>query len=114
MSSARSTVYRVELSARAESDMQSIYDEIGANHSEASIRWYNRLESLVLSLNRLPGRGTLTREDRTFRHLLFGNKPHVYRVIYLWTLRPRPSSLCTFGTEHKTISEPKKILGSEE
>ncbi len=82
MSSARSVEYHVELSSRAEFDLASTYTEINAEHSDASYRWYNGLEVAVMSLTTLPNRGIRTREDRRLRQLLYGNKPHIYRVIY--------------------------------
>jgi len=74
--------YRVEVSSRAEFDLASIYTEINAEHSEAAYRWFNGLEATVFSLVTMPYRGTRTREDRKLRQLLYGNKPHIYRVIY--------------------------------
>jgi toxin ParE1/3/4 len=82
MSSAKSIAYRVELAERAILDLESIYSEIDAENSPPARRWYNGLEELVLSLDRLPDRGTRTEEDRKLRQLLYGNKPHIYRIIY--------------------------------
>ncbi len=36
----------------------------------------------ILSLEQTPNRCPTTFESRNLRHLLYGNKPHVYRVIY--------------------------------
>jgi plasmid stabilization system protein ParE len=81
--------YHVELSRRAESDLASIYTETNAEQSEARYRWYNGLEATVLSLVTMPYRGTRTREDRKLRQLLYGNKPHICRVIYSVNQRSR-------------------------
>ena len=40
------------------------------------------LEDSVRSLRDIPYRCPVTPEDDGLRHLLFGHKPHVYRVIY--------------------------------
>jgi mRNA-degrading endonuclease RelE of RelBE toxin-antitoxin system len=40
------------------------------------------LEETILSLDRLPDRGVRPPEDASLRQLLYGNKPHVYRILY--------------------------------
>jgi toxin ParE1/3/4 len=67
---------------RAERDLDLLYEAIGAEQLEAALRWYRRLKHAILSLERSPLRCPLTPEDKRFRHLLYGRKPHVYRVIY--------------------------------
>jgi hypothetical protein len=44
--------------------------------------WFNGLEVLIYSLEEHPNRGAITPESKKLRHLLCGNKPHIYRVIY--------------------------------
>jgi toxin ParE1/3/4 len=78
----RSTAYRVELTARASRDLRHIYRRIHADDSEQAFAWFNGLETMVYSLEEHPARGAITPESRQFRHLLYGNKPHVYRIIY--------------------------------
>jgi plasmid stabilization system protein ParE len=82
MSSEQSTEYRVELAVNAVIDLDAIYERINAENSLAAADWYNGLEELVFSLNRLPHRGKRTQEDKSLRQVLYGNKPYVYRVIY--------------------------------
>jgi len=86
MRSARSTVYAVELTRRAARDLDYLYSWIKADESIAAARWYNRIEKAVYSLERFPSRCPVAPEsDKTnlrLRHLLFGKKPHVYRIIY--------------------------------
>ncbi|MEO6802498.1 MAG: type II toxin-antitoxin system RelE/ParE family toxin [Granulicella sp.] len=82
MSSAKSTAYHVELAERAMLDLESIYAEIDAENSPAALRWYVGLEEIIFSLDQLPDRGTRTEEDRKLRQLLYGSKPHIYRIIY--------------------------------
>jgi plasmid stabilization system protein ParE len=74
--------YLVRLSARAERDFASLYEEIDAEHSDAALEWYRGLKEAILSLSEHPKRCPRTPEDARLRHLLYGNQPHVYRVIY--------------------------------
>ena len=78
--------YRVELTARAARDLELIYLEKDAAESQAAARWYNRLEEVVSALGRYPYRCPAAPESRKMKrklwHLLYGKKPHVYRVIY--------------------------------
>lgn len=74
--------YRVELTARAGRDLRSIYARIHAVDSEPAFAWFNGLETLVYSLDELPNRGAATPENKQLRQLLYGDKPHVYRIVY--------------------------------
>jgi toxin ParE1/3/4 len=89
--------FLVELTARAERDLAAIYEHIHAESSEHAFEWFNGLEAAILSLAIQPERGMRTPENRALRQLLYGNKPHVYRVIYrigrraarVWVLQVR-------------------------
>jgi len=59
-----------------------LYDDVNAAGSASARTWYISLKRSILSLEELPRRCAATPENRRFRHLLYGNKPHVYRVIY--------------------------------
>ena len=74
--------YLVELTARAERDLGAIYEYIHAESSEHAFEWFNGLEAAILSLASQPERGMRTPENPALRQLLYGNKRHVYRVIY--------------------------------
>ena len=78
--------YRVELADRAVRDLELHYLEKNAVESRAAARWYNRLEDAVSALGTYPYRCPVAPEGRKMkrklRHLLYGKKPHVYRVIY--------------------------------
>jgi len=78
--------YRVELSRRATRDLAHLYAFIDASRSAAAARWYNGLEKAVYTLECFPHRCPVAPEakkaGRQLRHLLYGKKPHVYRVIY--------------------------------
>lgn len=74
--------YRVELTARARRDLERLYRAINAASSELARIWFNGLEAAVLSLDQHPARCPVTPENPGLRHLLYGRKGHVYRIIY--------------------------------
>lgn len=74
--------YTVRIAARAERDLDLLYGKIHAFESGAAREWYQGLKQAVLSLSELPRRCPVTRENSKLRHLLYGGKPHSYRIIY--------------------------------
>jgi plasmid stabilization system protein ParE len=74
--------YEVSISSRAERDLTQLYDDINAQSSAAAKRWYVGLKHSILTLEEFPKRCAVTPENLKFRHLLYGDKPHIYRVIY--------------------------------
>jgi len=78
--------YLVEFAERAIRDLEFLYRENNAAESIAAARWYNGLEKAVQTLGANPRRCAVAPESRTLgrklRHLLYGRKPHTYRVIY--------------------------------
>jgi toxin ParE1/3/4 len=74
--------YHVELSKRAVLDLKRIFDFIDAAESRAAAKWFNGLEDVIATLATFPDRGMLTDYDQKLRSLLYGNKPHVYRILY--------------------------------
>ena len=83
MSSKRHVACLVNLAARAQRDLASLYDEIDAGNSDAARRWYAGLKEAILDLEAHPYFWPVTHETRRLRHFLYGRKPHsVYRVIY--------------------------------
>lgn len=78
--------YLVEFAARAVRDLEILYLEKNAAESRAAARWYNGLEQAVYALalhpHRCPVAPEARRAKRKLRHLLYGKKPHVYRVLY--------------------------------
>jgi toxin ParE1/3/4 len=78
--------YLVEFATRAARDLEILYVEKNAAESHAAARWYNGLEQAVDALatypNRCPVAPEARRAKRKLRNLLYGKKPHVYRVIY--------------------------------
>jgi toxin ParE1/3/4 len=74
--------YHVELTERASRDLRRIFRHINAASSPQASTWFNELEAAILSLDRHPERTPVTPENRALRHLLFGKKPNVYRIIF--------------------------------
>ncbi len=87
--SKRNVAFLVKITDRAERDLDFLYEAIGAEQSDAALKWYLELTTAILSLEHNPLRCPVTPEDRRFRHLLYGRKPHVYRVIYRVLAAPR-------------------------
>jgi toxin ParE1/3/4 len=79
--------FRVEITEEAEHDAKAILDWlISEEAGEAGLRWFQRLKEAIASLDIFPGRCPLAPENKDFpfevRHLLYGRRPHVYRVIF--------------------------------
>jgi toxin ParE1/3/4 len=74
--------YLANLTARAERDLALLYRHINAEDSAAALKWYRGFKEAVLSLEEQPNRCPVVPESNKFRHLLYGNKPHIYRAIY--------------------------------
>jgi toxin ParE1/3/4 len=78
--------YAVNLSRRAERDLLELFEYIDSSNSAVARRWFNGLEQAIYSLERFPRRAPRVPEarklGRPLRHLLYGGKPDVYRVLY--------------------------------
>jgi plasmid stabilization system protein ParE len=81
--------YRVELTARASRNLRRTFRLINAEGSPQAFAWFNALEAAILSLDQHPERCPATSENKRLRHLLFGSKPNVYRVIFAIEERAR-------------------------
>jgi len=74
--------YVVKITARAERDLALLFARIHAEHSAAALKWYRGLKASILGLETQPNRWPVTHERASLRHLLYGRKPDVYRVVY--------------------------------
>lgn len=79
--------FRVEISAQAERDAEEILDWLLSQHAgDAGIRWFLAMEEAIASLAEFPKRCSLAPENARFpfevRQLLYGNKPHIYRILF--------------------------------
>jgi plasmid stabilization system protein ParE len=74
--------YLVNISVRAQRDLVHVYRRINADDSAAALKWYRGFKQAILSLEEQPNRCPVTPENDKLRHLLYGNKPHIYRAIF--------------------------------
>lgn len=74
--------YVVRLMPRAKCDLRLLFEYIHAGESAAAFRWYEGLRREILTLEETPNRCPFAPESRRIRHLLYGRRPHIYRVIY--------------------------------
>ena len=79
-------IFRVRLLASAQADAAALYERITEAAPIRGPIWYHRLITTIERLQHSPRRCALAPEsDRValeVRHLLFGRKPHVYRVLF--------------------------------
>ena len=74
--------FKVEMTPRATRNVRAIYSRINAAKSLPAKAWYRGLRDIIFSLDQTPERGVRTPETPALRQLLYGNKPHIYRIIY--------------------------------
>ena len=74
--------YLVNLTDRATRDLDIIYVFINVPASEGAARWFSRLHRTISSLATAPHMGKVTREDKDAREVIYGKKPHLYRILY--------------------------------
>src|SRR3954454_6271204 len=74
--------YSVSFTVRAQRDPAILFEIIHADDSAAAGKWYRGLKHAILRLEDSPNRCPQTAESQKLRHLLYGRKPHVYRVIF--------------------------------
>ncbi|HZL25815.1 MAG TPA: type II toxin-antitoxin system RelE/ParE family toxin [Acidobacteriaceae bacterium] len=75
-------VYLVNLTDRAARDLDIIYGFINVPGSAGAARWFSRLQSTISLLAAAPHMGKVTREDKAVREVIYGKKPHQYRILY--------------------------------
>src|SRR5437867_10778086 len=79
--------FRVEISAKAEHDAEAILDWLLTQHpGQAGIDWFLALDDAFASLAEFPERCAVAPENTLFpfevRQLLYGRKPHLYRILF--------------------------------
>ena len=78
--------YLVELTFRAARDLDYLYERISADDSVLAASWFSGLEKAIYTLERFPRRCPVASESKRaklrLRHLLYGAKRDLYRVIY--------------------------------
>jgi len=74
--------YRVSFTRRARRDYLQLYDSINAAASVPAQLWMDRLDQTIAVLSVTPRSGVVTHENPTVRQLIYGKKPHLYRILY--------------------------------
>ena len=74
--------YRVSLTERVLRELDAIYDEINVVSSAGAAHWFSHLEDTIQLLASSPRMGKPTREVPSVREIIYGKKPHFYRVLY--------------------------------
>ena len=74
--------YVVNLMDRALRDLEHYYMHVNAESSTRAARWFRELEKAIYNLEENPSRCPVTPESPRLRHLLYGKRPHTYRIIY--------------------------------
>ena len=80
-------VFRADISAEAEHEADEILQWLLAQHAgETGIRWFLALEDAIASRAKFPERCPVAPENDRFpfevRQLLYGRRPHVYRILF--------------------------------
>ena len=86
--------FRVEISAQAERDAAAILEWLLSQHTgQAGIDWFLSLDNAFASLAEFPERCPIAPENARFnfevRQLLYGRKPHLYRILFTIESRHR-------------------------
>jgi plasmid stabilization system protein ParE len=74
--------YRVNFTRRARRDYLTLYESIDAAESAPAQLWLRRMDETIALLAVTPRMGSVTHEDQTVRQVIYGNKPHLYRILY--------------------------------
>jgi plasmid stabilization system protein ParE len=79
--------FRVELTQRAQRDIAAIHAWLQSEQAgEAGAKWFTSLRAAIDSLTLLPTRCPIAPESREspveVRQLLYGSRPHVYRILF--------------------------------
>ena len=79
--------FQVETTAEAEQDADAILEWLISQHAgDTGLRWFLALQDAIASLADFPERCPLAPENTTFpfevRQFLYGNPPHVYRILF--------------------------------
>jgi toxin ParE1/3/4 len=79
--------FRVKTTAKAKRDLDDILERLLSQAAgETGLRWFQGLHQAVATLADSPQRCGLAPESAVFpfevRHLLYGRRPHVYRIIF--------------------------------
>jgi toxin ParE1/3/4 len=79
--------FRIDLTEAAQRDANNILDWLMERHAGGTgYRWFLGMRDAIYSLRTMPTRCAVAPESTEFpfevRQLLYGRKPHVYRVLF--------------------------------
>ena len=79
--------FRVKHSEKADYDLDLILEWLLERRAgETGLRWFRKLQESINSLSEMPKRCMMAPENADFsfevRQLLFGTKPHQYRILF--------------------------------
>ena len=79
--------FRVKTTTKAKQDLDDILGRLLSQEAgETGLRWFQGLHQAIATLADSSQRCALAPENAVFpfevRHLLYGRKPHVYRIIF--------------------------------
>ncbi len=79
--------FRVEISKQAERDAEDVLNWLLTEHAGTpGINWFLALDDAFASLAGFPERCMIAPENARFpfevRQLLYGRKPHIYRILF--------------------------------
>ncbi len=79
--------FDVKTTPEAEREAGEILDWLVAEHAgETGLRWFLEMDEAIASLAEMPQRCKLAPENKSLpfevRELLYGQKPHVYRILF--------------------------------
>ena len=79
--------FRVEVARAAEADLEQLYLWVVERAPHQGAAWFNGLERAILALGQHPERCPIAPESinsaQPVRVLLYGRRPHVYRVFFV-------------------------------
>jgi plasmid stabilization system protein ParE len=79
--------FRIETTAAAEQDADAVLEWLLSQYAgDAGMRWFLALQDAITSLAEFPERCPMAPENAVFpfevRQLLYGQPPHVYRILF--------------------------------
>ncbi|MDP8988827.1 MAG: type II toxin-antitoxin system RelE/ParE family toxin [Acidobacteriota bacterium] len=101
--------FRVDVTPRAQQDLDRIYDWVVSHAPIAGLRWFERFENSILSLSNFPDRcpvdAKLSSRRQTIRQLVFGTTRHKYRVYF--TIRDK--AVMVLHIRHGSRTTPARV-----
>ena len=100
----------VRIMPRAERDLLAIFDYIGGLTSPPAREWFDGLVESIAGLAESPQRHPAIPESARLRHLLYGNKPHIYRIIYAVDLSRQQVNIVHVRHHARDAFKPAKTI----